>query len=401
MLKQQSGSSRPLLFVFCALIFAALLSSSAPTLLAQDAETRRALELWEQSKFTEALPLLEKLAAKNPDDPVILSRLGFALYATSTTIKDPQERKKMRARSLSVLRRSQQMGDQSDLTQIAIDALSSKDETQIPFSNIKEAEQAIRAGEAAFVKGDLDGALVHYERALKLDPRLYEAALYAGDMYFKKGYAMTDAAAKSAQMTKAGEWFARAIAINEDRETAHRYWGDALMAQGKQQEARAKFIEAIIAEPYNRNAYVGLTQWADHNPVELGHPEIKQPEQAEGNWTIYKQTRDAWASSRFAKEFPGEKEYRHSLLEEAEALRLVAEAAARDLQSGKVKSLDPSLDNLVKLNQAGVLEAYVLFTRSDDGIARDYSAYRKANRDKLRRYWNEFVIRDKPQWPTQ
>ncbi|PYS37996.1 MAG: hypothetical protein DMF71_17540, partial [Acidobacteria bacterium] len=54
--------------------------------------------------------------------------------------------------------------------------------------------------------------------------------------------------------------------------------------------------------------------------------------------------------------------------------------------------LTPSLENLVKLSNAGLLEAYLLFVRPDNGIARDYESYRAANRDKLRRYWLEVVI---------
>ena len=52
----------------------------------------------------------------------------------------------------------------------------------------------------------------------------------------------------------------KAIAIDENRETAFRYWGDGLMRRGKHQ-ARDKFVDAIVAEPYGRRAYVGLTQW--------------------------------------------------------------------------------------------------------------------------------------------
>jgi len=70
----------------------------------------------------------------------------------------------------------------------------------------------------------------------------------------------------------------------------------------------------------------------------------------------------------------------------------VAEACAKDVKSGKVKTLEPSLDSLVKLNDVGLLEAFILFARSDAGIARDYPAYRTTNRDKLRRYWLEVVI---------
>jgi len=46
----------------------------------------------------------------------------------------------------------------------------------------------------------------------------------------------------------------------------------------------------------------------------------------------------------------------------------------------------------MKLSDAGLLEAYILFARPDKGIARDYAPYRKANREKLKRYWMEIVI---------
>jgi hypothetical protein len=82
------------------------------------------------------------------------------------------------------------------------------------------------------------------------------------------------------------------------------------------------------------------------------------------------------------------------LKEEASALAVVAQIVSRDREAGKVTTLDPSLENLIKLHQAGLIEAFVLFVRPDDGIARDYSAYRKANRDKLRRYWTDFVVHD-------
>jgi hypothetical protein len=46
----------------------------------------------------------------------------------------------------------------------------------------------------------------------------------------------------------------------------------------------------------------------------------------------------------------------------------------------------------VKLNEDGFLEAYVLFARPDQGIARDYAPYRATNRDKLKQYWLNVVI---------
>lgn len=218
---------------------------------------------------------------------------------------------------------------------------------------------------------------------------------------------------KKKDWNKAGEWFARAIAINPNAETAYRYWGDALMGQRKMDDARTKFIEAIIADPYRRQAHVGLIQWAQANKVTLAHPRIQPPNSlsAQGNnttltvdprifnsqdgsneWLMYDLTRVAWAKGEFAKAYPSESAYRHSLREEAAALRMVAEMAAKDLKAGKIKTLEPSLATLVKLNDDGLLEPYVLLARADQGIAQDYEAYRKDNRDKLIRYFTEYVV---------
>jgi tetratricopeptide (TPR) repeat protein len=383
---------------------------------AQDPNRARAFELFDSSNFVAAVPLLEKLAASSPDDVAVLSRLGFALYAASAVEKDQALRQKQWDRAREILTRSRSLGDNSNLTRTALDALTSKTPNDRAFSNMKNAEAAMREGEDAFVKGDLDKALASYQRALELDPQLYEAALYAGDMEFKKGYMSTDARYRSDAFDRSGVWFAKAIGINPNRETAYRYWGDALDAQGKTDDARDKFVDAIVSEPYNRGAYNGLTQWADRHKVPLGHPKIDQPKPATKSaesgeqttilidatkldpkspgyyWAFYDLTRAAYKTARFSREYPDEKAYRHSLKEEAGALRAVAEIASKDLKEGKAKTVEDSVNNLIKLNDAGLLEAYVLFARADAGIAREYDGYRKDNRDKLRRYWLEVVI---------
>ncbi|HVS83899.1 MAG TPA: tetratricopeptide repeat protein [Pyrinomonadaceae bacterium] len=413
MFKHSLTAKRILLNAFLPTVVALALATGSLARPQDPAERQRAIDLYEANNFVAALPLLEKVAASSPNDPVILSRLGFALYANSVDEKDPTLRQKMRERARNTLLRSQSLGDSSNLTKITVDALSAPDASQIPFSNIKAAETAIRDGEAAFMRGDMDKAIAAYKRALELDPQLYDAALYAGDAEFKKGNNSTDAQFRSEQFDKAGAWFAKAIAIDANRETAYRYWGDALNAQGKSNEARDKFVDAIVAQPYSRQAYVGLTQWADGHKVPLGHPNIRPPNSTNtqggqttlsidpkilnrndgsNEWLMYDLTRIAWAKGDFFKNYPDEKEYRHSLKEEAAALRMVAEFAAKDLKSGKIKALEPSLAMLVKLNEDGFLEAYVLFAHPDQGIARDYASYRKDNREKLRRYWLEVVI---------
>ena len=409
----QSLTAKRIFLNACLVIGLVFLLAAGALATAQDPERRRAFELFESNNFAAALPLLEKLAAANPDDVVILSRLGFTIYANSATEKDPALRQKMRDRARTTLLRSRTLGDESNLTTMVLDTLASPDSTQLPFSNIKTAEAAIREGEAAFVKGDLDKALAAYKRALESDPHLYNAALYAGDVEFKKGSNSTDPQFRSDHFDAAGVWFAKAIAIDANRETAYRYWGDALDSQGKSDQARDKFVDAIVAEPYGRRSYVGLTQWGERHKVTLGHPRIDPPNSTSAqdgkttlsidpkalnstdgsnNWLMYDLTRIAWKQGEFLKNYPDEKVYRHSLKEEAAALRLVAEAAAKDLKSGKVKTLEVSLDNLVKINTDGLLEPYILFAHPDQGISRDYADYRKTNRDKLRRYWLEVVL---------
>lgn len=406
------------------LVAALFLSISLTSLTqAQDAEHQRAIDLFEANNFVEALPLLEKVAAARPNDVQILSRLGFALYANSATEKDPAARQKMRDRARAALTRSRELGDNSNLTSITLDALSGPDASMIPFSNIKTAEAAIREGEAAFVKGDMDAAIAAYKRALDADPHLYDAALYAGDAEFKKAFNSTDQQFRNQHFDAAGVWFAKAIAIDPDRETAHRYWGDALDAQGKTIDARNKFIDAIVAEPYGRRAYVGLTRWGQRHNVSLGHPRIdilakvdsSKPGEinvtvdetalksggSDGSsaWVVYGAIRTTWMngkdgsrSQNFARAYPNETTYRHSLAEELAALRGVAESLQTQIKENRVKQLTPSLANLKQVYEAGLLEPYILFVLPDDGVVRDYHTYRARNRDKLRRYWLELVL---------
>ena len=127
----------------CLGMIAALACSVVILARPQDpSERQRALELYEANNLVAALPLLERVAAANPNDPAVLSRLGFALYANSVDVKDPAQRQKMRERARTTLLHSQSLGDNSNLTRMALDALSAPDGTQVPFSNIKAAELA-------------------------------------------------------------------------------------------------------------------------------------------------------------------------------------------------------------------------------------------------------------------
>ncbi len=405
MLKRIHASWPDLSFRFC-LVMVTLLVLMPVTALAQDnyeTERARAIRLTEESKFTEALPLLEKLAAAKPSDAEVMFRLGFSRLAVSRTMTDPAARKQARANARTAFLRAKELGYDAPLLQSILEALPPDDEAELSFSKNQEADKAMHEGEAAFVQGDLNKALAAYQRALQLDPQLYEAALFAGDMYNKSG-----------QPERSGEWFARAIAISPDRETAYRYWAIGLVQQGKMQEARDKFVEAFITEPYNRLARNGLVEWAEHNKITLAHPKVVIPtsvsspekgkttitldpaalkkDDGSSAWMFYGIKRVSWRNEKFAKTFPAEKTYRHSLAEEADALRGAIESVSIQMKAKEIKQLDPSLATIIKLEKDALLEPFILLALTDEGIAQDYAAYRKANRDKLRRYVVEYVL---------
>jgi beta-phosphoglucomutase-like phosphatase (HAD superfamily) len=113
-------------------------------------------------------------------------------------------------------------------------------------------------------------------------------------------------------------------------------------------------------------------------------------------WEAYRKVRATWHSGeRFAQRFPAEKEKRHCLAEESEALEAAADALEKlpaEGKIGEVATRDQSLSLLLKLRQAGLIDAYVLFSLGDSGIARDYGVYRTNNRTKLEEYMDKFVV---------
>jgi len=397
-------------FFLCASLLCASAPSAAVPQNADSYEVRKqhAIDVYRDNKLSEAMPLLETLHAENPKDFVVLGLLSFSVLANSATLSDPAARKRERARARALAVEAQAAGDSSNLTKMVLEI--APDGSEAPFSDKAPVEQAMREGEAAFAKGDFDAAVAAYSRALAFDPHLYEAALFLGDVAYKR----KDHGA-------AANWFSRAIEIDPNREAAHRYWGDDLVSQDRLDDARDKFVEAVVAEPYNRRSWMGLTQWAPRRKLMVASPDINPPGKVESKddshinitidpssldnkarkdgtscWFIYSLNRAAWHGDRFKKEFPSETSYRHSMPEEVESLRLVVDQVKEGLKKREIRNLDSALSLLVKLSDAGLLEPYVLISRADEGISEDYPAYRDTHRDLVRRYINEWLIHPQP-----
>ncbi|HKR12770.1 MAG TPA: tetratricopeptide repeat protein [Pyrinomonadaceae bacterium] len=391
--------------ILASILFSLFLLTITPGISAQqdDAERQRAFTLFKDGKYVEALPLFEKLAVRYPSDAEVVETLGLVIFGQTNYLKEPAARKESRKRAREILLQAQKLGARSALLKTALDAIPPDGGDDISFSTKKEVDDAMREGEQAFAKGDMPKALEMYQRALLLDPNLYEAALFIGDVYFA-----------TAEQKKASEWFARATSINPDRETAYRYWGDSLMKQGRATEAGDKFIEAYIAEPYNRLSHAAFANWAEKLNVTLSHPDVEIPtnvtpkgetnnltitldpnalkkDASSAAWMVYGFTRASWVQTEFAKNYPDEKKYRHSLKEEAAALR----AAIRVLDEKKIKdpkAIGQSLQILTRLDKEGLLEAFILLAVPDEGIAKDFLAYRQSNVEQLRRYVKLYVV---------
>jgi tetratricopeptide (TPR) repeat protein len=277
----------------------------------------------------------------------------------------------------------------------------------------------LREGEKSFSSGDFPAALAKYTQAADADPNLYEAPLYAGDAAFR--LPKKDAA-------QALKWYGRAIAVNPDRETAYRYLGDlnlwasmvgdpaAPRAKLLNGAAKAKYLDAIVAEPYKSLSWEGIKKWAKLQSATLQAPEIQRPPSPTVDpnnpervvvhidpakylskpkdvlecWTLYSIIRADYLRERFKKEFPEEKQYRHTLKEEGFALGMVIKTA-RD-KNIKPEDMDDSLRNLIELSDAGMLECWILISGADQGIAQDYDGYRDEHRQLLHDYLDRFVV---------
>ncbi len=399
-----SRSIRAYILVF--LLAAAILPGYAQTPSASDRE--RAIQLVNEGKCGEALPILEKLAGQIDDDGQIFLGLGICYWFTFEET-DPVKDKAARLKARNALLKAKTLGTSLPETDLIL-ARIAEDGGDRSRSENTEVNKLMDEAIGFFAERKYAEAVVAYEKAATLDPKLYDASLFTGNTYLSMN-----------EHEKAGVWFAKAIAIDPDRETAHRYWADSLWKAGKNKEAQEKFIDAVIAEPYSSAAWRGIIQYAQGNNITLSHPRIKIPvdvsEKGDGDininlgdilgqkkddgsaaWMMYGISKASWKAGKdgklsesFSKAYPNEKTYRESLAEDLAAFDMVLSLATSDK---KVKKLSPDLAAIKKLKDGGVLGAYILISRVSEGIKADYPKYRAENRDKVRLYITNYIMKN-------
>jgi tetratricopeptide (TPR) repeat protein len=388
-----------------------------------DSERKQADELFTAQKPLEALPLYEDLCRQDPTVAAFAERHGAGLLAKEATLSDLSARMEVHQQAIKEIRRAQSLGDNTAYVRTVLSAdsktLVGAIVAGVPltvgytYHGKPDAQVAFRDAEAAFGKSDLAAAAKLYTQVAALDPSWYDAALFAGDSFFR----LKD-------ISNAGVWFAKAIAIDPDRETAYRYWGDALFQSGDRDGAREKFVEAFVAEPFGIPAFSELGQWAQRTGHQLVKPAITRPDfntvngalridpaleasTADGrsSWIIYQQYRVAHGALTLNQVIvPGAWDanavvtpsgYRHIVSEEHAALRAMLADIDAKLNAGTLTeaNLDPSIRNIRNLEKADVLGAWIAINAADAGIRSDYPHYRSDHRKHLVNYVNAYLIR--------
>jgi tetratricopeptide (TPR) repeat protein len=401
----------PRVYAAIALLLASIFSMS-PVLRGQStedsykAERGIAMDYFRQQKMLEALPLFEDLAKKNPDDAGVLTGLGLCLVRHSGTLADAEAGMKERVRARAIMTRAKQLGSTNGVMLNLLDLIPL--DGSVGHDPNPEVDKAFQAGETAFAKRDFDEAIKNYSKALELDPKNYSSVLFIGDSYF----ALKD-------FPKALEWYDRAIALNPNGETAYRYEADMLTKNGEMEKARTRAIQAVVADPYNAIPWRGLQQWATVNKLQLHAVHINTHSNVDANgksgtnitldlsslapggnaWIVYAGARADWRRKKFQEAYPLEPQYRHSLAEETEALSAAASVLDESLAKTSGKPADADLLLLQSIAAAKMLEPYILFNAADQGIAKDYVAYRETHRPQLEEYLSRFVVPPAPTKP--
>lgn len=390
-----------------------------------EAERHQADELYVSGEHLAALPLYEDLCRQDQTISLFAERHGSLLLEKAEASANPKEKDQLTSQGIAELQRAQRLGDNSPLlvetlynaSKTPVGAAAGAPLGMLPLTvgythvALPKAQALYDQGQQAFSQQNFAQAAKLYVKASEADPQWYLAALNAGDSYFR----MKD-------FKVAGAWFQKAAAIDPDRETAYRYWGDALWASGDKMGAKAKFIDAIIAEPFTGATWSKLQQWAGatHTPfiiVRVHRPEFttangklkvdtaleKETGDGHESWLVYERVRVAHGartagqltmagSPRANGEFTPNG-YVHTLDEEMAAVNAMLDDVQKKVAAGTVTEakMEPGIRAMLQLRKDGFLEPFEMLNFHDAGLRHEYPAYRAGHRELLAKYVNSVV----------
>jgi len=388
-------------------------------------ERQQADALYLAGKPLEALPLYEDLCKQDPTVAVFAERHGTGLLAKADVTADPKVRAELVDAGLAEIRRAQSLGDTSPYVASVLNAASKTPggaamnaplgmpplTVGYTHAGTDKAQALYAQAEQAFAGQNYTAAAGLYVKAAQADPQWYMPPLDAGDAYFH----LKD-------WKQANAWFGKAVAIDPDRETAYRYWGDELFAAGDRVGAKAKYVSAVIAEPFTAATWSKLQEWArvTGTPfiiLRVQRPEFTTPNGAlkvdtaleketgdgRSSWLVYQRVRAAHGAPAAGQmtmagavgvngEFTPTG-YVHTIGEEMEALNAMLADVKQKLAAGTVTEakLDPGIKDMLTLQRLGYLEPFVVLNFHDAGLRHGYPAYRAQHRELLVKYLDNVV----------
>jgi tetratricopeptide (TPR) repeat protein len=378
-------------------ITAIILCLLAPLALAQGDGAAKADSFYQSGNRLDALPLYEELAKANPKEPLYAERLAVCLYAQSAPMEAGPTRKELLEKIQAEAKTAVALGSQENVARV----IANFDLSLVDSEKGETLARAIwRSGEPYFGKRDYKGALDRYAAAAELEPKVAEPALFAGD-----------AAQFAGDLPTAARWYQKAIQIDPHNAKAYARWGDAIMRIAHDADgAKAKYIDAIVANPDYKMGWNGLSTWAQAHGAVLAGPKIKPPS---GGMEMFKamghdaSSRSPWAAyvvdsfayqsdakgspiGTFHQDYPGEAKARRSLHGEAKALHATAVEVALKWEKGEQPPEE--FRDLIAVDKADLLECWVLFRWADEGIAQEYMQFSKDHWEKLHEYIERFEI---------
>ena len=385
--------------IFAAGLICALFSAYGVAQKTADKDLTQAFDLFRQNHLVDALPFFDKVGPKYLENSDVQAQWGVTILANSVTIKEKEVRKQEITRAGEILRRAKKLGTRNVLALHYLDLIEQgiEDIDSVSRGANKDVEGLIRDGEGFFGRGDYDKAFQAYEKAYKLDPKSYQAALFAGDCFY------------SQKRFKESElWFGRAVTIDPDQEQAYRFWGDALAEQGNGRAALEKFAESVISSPGSRvviDRFVRAIQQFGRRksspfiliPTKDGEDEIVidvsglTAENGSTAWKRFSDVRTTQIAKFKAKN--KEEDFESGLADDLECLRAVIVAAREMSSKDRSIKLNKSLENLIQLDAQGTLDIYVmLFLQGEGGDG--YDAFRAANRQRMLRFLIDYFADD-------
>ncbi|MDB6128156.1 MAG: hypothetical protein JWM35_2052, partial [Verrucomicrobia bacterium] len=206
------------------------------------------------------------------------------------------------------------------------------------------------------------------------------------------------------------EWFDRAIAVEPNSETAHRYRADALMRLKRIDEAGNGYVNAFVAAPFAPVPTEALNSWVKKRNLTLhrtnssfiagririvnGAPNIViDGNQINAPSMAYLLGRTAYLT----KHKISAAHYQNSLAEEAAGIRsavqTMTEVSGRTRTDQKLEPFAKEMDAITRLDRDGLLEAFILLDRPTTSIMDSYPGYRESHRDELVRYIRKVWLR--------